>query len=930
MRRYWKRIAACLAVLVMLGTGYAMILPAATMENGQASEMENDIPMSEPNADETVSEQKETAEAWEVTLPEKLSGDWGEDLAAVAQSQIGYTESSTDTVVNDVGETCGFTRYGAWYGDEYRDWNGMFLSFCLHYAEIPEDAVKADADTAEMLRSAQEKGFYEEAGVYQPEVGDIAFLLDDQAGIVTEVSEEGVSVTAGDIDGAVAVIEQAQPLGYGSMEEARVLYDGTDTDSQPADEGEESIADENGDKISDNGSQPAAEEKVDGVQNQQNGSSEHSQAQMLENDVSVIEDAEPEQREDLYTYVMGRGFDNEDASFIVKLLDANGQEVEPDESDRYPIYEGETYTYSFSLYAPKGIPEAGEYEYKLPEGITAADFSAEEITADDGTVIGHLSVADDGTTVLVSMMDNTKVRLRIYFQVYLSFTVDEQGLPINEDIFFVTEETETIDKSWGINETGQLEWTIVARIPGYNGGDYHSWYFMDYGIPTPDLSEASVSITHGNQTETVPFVGTDEAEDSEIACYWDEAEVRNPRLWLVSKRTSHENCTGGSTDSLPDGLPDQWCTDWCLEESSVVTIQYVDDSWIIQNPEEFRRNSVDLYKDNEWVAMAEDRVQGYEMIKKEEAADGQFTITLNPEKTDLSSESREVIIRDQMTENLYYQRGTISIVTEDDDGVQQTLSYGTDYSVVVSDDLHHLEINILYPGKYMYTITYNVLVKAGAESEENYVNTAEVDVLGHHFETSVNGSMAYSSAEDYVVSMQKTEKETGEDVSGAEYGLYSSSGELLDSKITDENGRITFEGNPAEGVMLLSGYLYYLQEITAPEHYELSDIRYWFYYDNSTETEIDSLLTIAEGVGMYRPDKDKLEVVGNRGFTDDLVDGSSQTAKPIQVQDELIRYELPETGSTGTRMYTIAGLLLTGSAVTALYREKCKKRRNKK
>lgn len=100
-------------------------------------------------------------------------------------------------------------------------------------------------------------------------------------------------------------------------------------------------------------------------------------------------------------------------------------------------------------------------------------------------------------------------------------------------------------------------------------------------------------------------------------------------------------------------------------------------------------------------------------------------------------------------------------MTEDDDGVQQTLSYGTDYSVVVSDDLHHLEINILYPGKYMYTITYNVLIKAEAESEENYVNTAEVDVLGHRFETSKNGSMAYSSAEEYVVSMQKTEKETG-------------------------------------------------------------------------------------------------------------------------------------------------------------------------
>lgn len=909
-RTIWRRIVACLAVVVAVSTGYALILPAVTMEQQAVSESK-----------------KETEADWEATLPDALTGEWGTDLAAVAQSQIGYTESSTDTVVNDAGETCGYTRYGAWYGDEYGDWNGMFLAFCLHYAEIPEDAVKASADVSEILKEVQEKGFYKEAGQYEPEVGDIAFLPDAQAGVVTASAEEGVSVLAGDVSGTAAVIEKAEPLGYGSIEIAEKLYIENGAESQTESGEGEGSAGETGEQADDNGSQPAAEEKVDGVQNQQNGSSEHSQAQMPENDVSVTEDAETEQRENLCTYVMGRGFDNEKASFIVKLLDANGQEVEPDESDRYPIYEGEPYTYSFSLYAPKGIPEAGEYEYKLPEGITAADFSAEDITADDGTVIGHLSVADDGTTVLVSMVDNTKVRLRIYFQVYLSFTVDEQGVPVNKDIYFVTEETETIDKSWGISEKGQLEWTIVARIPGYNGGDYHSWYFMDSSsVRTPDLSKASVSITHGNQTETVPIVGTAEAEDSEIACYWDETEVRNPKLWLVSKRTSHENCTGGSTA----GLPDQWCTDWCLEESSVVTIQYVDDKWDIEKPDSMLRNTVDLYKDSSWAAGAEDSVKGYEMIKKEEAADGQFTITLNPEKTDLSSESRGVIIRDQMTENLYYQRGTISIVTEDDDGVQQTLSYGTDYSVVVSDDLHHLEINILYPGKYMYTITYNVLIKAEAESEENYVNTAEVDVLGHRFETSKNGSMAYSSAEEYVVSMQKTEKETGEYVSGAEYGLYSSSGELLDSKITDENGRITFEGNPAEGVMLLSGHLYYLQEITAPEHYELSDIRYWFYYDNSTEAEIESMLTIAEGVGMYRPDKDKLEIVSNHGFTDKVIEGSLQPAELIQVQDELIRYELPETGSTGTRMYTIAGLLLTGSAVTALYREKCKKRRNKK
>ena len=140
-RMIWRRIAACLAVVVAVSTGYALILPAVTMEQQAVSESK-----------------KETEADWEATLPDALTGEWRTDLSAVAQSQIGYTESSTDTMVNGAGETCGYTRYGAWYGDEYGDWNGMFLAFCLHYAEIPEDAVKASADVSEMLKTAQKKG----------------------------------------------------------------------------------------------------------------------------------------------------------------------------------------------------------------------------------------------------------------------------------------------------------------------------------------------------------------------------------------------------------------------------------------------------------------------------------------------------------------------------------------------------------------------------------------------------------------------------------------------------------------------------------------------------------------------------------------------------------------------------------------------------
>ena len=97
-------------------------------------------------------------------------------------------------------------------------------------------------------------------------------------------------------------------------------------------------------------------------------------------------------------------------------------------------------------------------------------------------------------------------------------------------------------------------------------------------------------------------------------------------------------------------------------------------------------------------------------------------------------------------------------------------------------------------------------------------------------------------------------------------------------------------------------------------------------YDNY----IKNLLSAAELEGLYRETDQLIENVLNHGYTDKEIVTGSNYADPIEVQDQLIWYELPETGSTGTRMYTIAGLLLTGSAVTALYREKCKKRRNNK
>lgn len=82
----------------------------------------------------------ETAEIWEQTFGDvPLTGNWRLDALAIAQSQLGYAESTKNYVLAEDGQTLmGYTRYGAWQGTPYDEWNAPFLAFCLHYAEVED------------------------------------------------------------------------------------------------------------------------------------------------------------------------------------------------------------------------------------------------------------------------------------------------------------------------------------------------------------------------------------------------------------------------------------------------------------------------------------------------------------------------------------------------------------------------------------------------------------------------------------------------------------------------------------------------------------------------------------------------------------------------------------------------------------------------
>ena len=169
----------------------------------------------------------ETADIWERTLPAALSGNWADDLIAVAESQLGYHESTNNYILDEGGYIHGYTRYGAWYGSPYGDWCAMFASFCLHYAGIPESAFPYEAGCTRWVELLTQAGLYTTGA---PERGVLVFFdknaddLADHVGIVTAVSDDGFQTIEGNLGKAVVSqthsYADGEVLGYGLLPNA--------------------------------------------------------------------------------------------------------------------------------------------------------------------------------------------------------------------------------------------------------------------------------------------------------------------------------------------------------------------------------------------------------------------------------------------------------------------------------------------------------------------------------------------------------------------------------------------------------------------------------------------------------------------------------------------------------------------------------------
>lgn len=169
----------------------------------------------------------ETAELWERTFAGvTLTGNWRQDTLAIAETQLGYAESTKNYVVAEDGETVkGYTRYGAWCEEPYGDWNVMFLTFCLHYAGV--EGVPPDRDCGGWVTSWADA--FEPAQSHTPAVGDLV-LFDrdgdgtaDRAGLVAQITDSGFAAMEGDAEDAVRLLTYGADdpgiLGYINLPE---------------------------------------------------------------------------------------------------------------------------------------------------------------------------------------------------------------------------------------------------------------------------------------------------------------------------------------------------------------------------------------------------------------------------------------------------------------------------------------------------------------------------------------------------------------------------------------------------------------------------------------------------------------------------------------------------------------------------------------
>ena len=176
----------------------------------------------------------------------ELPGVWADDLLTIAQTQLGYQESTANFALSMHSGRNGYTRYGAWYGIPYGDWCAMFISFCMSYAGISSEDMPYDSGCAHWVETLNQIGRFGWNGSYDPKPGDLIFYddgdgLSDHVGIVHWIDAYNgmIHTIEGNLYDRVSYREVSRYdntiLGYG------ILPENPDQDVEPEPAAEETV-----------------------------------------------------------------------------------------------------------------------------------------------------------------------------------------------------------------------------------------------------------------------------------------------------------------------------------------------------------------------------------------------------------------------------------------------------------------------------------------------------------------------------------------------------------------------------------------------------------------------------------------------------------------------------------------------------------------
>ena len=501
---------------------------------------------------------------------------------------------------------------------------------------------------------------------------------------------------------------------------------------------------------------------------------------------------------------------------------------------------------------------------------------------------------------------------------------------------------------------GKFLWEFQVTVPGREEGERAAYYtqIMDHmrvkdtgnatiAYVTNDADKAIVTAVYNGQTITVPRAeDATDADPFAWAVGWssDNGGIYYTRALLPLCRC---NCTAESchywdavnnccaaphyADSGWGAYRSDFCYCWTQEQNVTFTFAYeTNDPAII---EAYGNMGVNLQ--NEAVlqqtvyqpdgtertvtlgdATANVPIPGVFKKKLTKEFDGyiaHYQITINEARLMLTDGS-PLTINDVMTDTLAYISGSLVITAEDAGGNTTVLQQGVDYTVTYDGTgnqtdqsgkkVHVLDIVILKPQPVMYTLDYDttLIIPQHVTGGVTYSNAASITLWGKKI-TADTDEKGYTdiniAAKSYTVEMVKTCAKTKNPLSGATFGLYNAQGGLVGSGVTDATGKLKFQTNIIEGIILREHQLYYLQEIQPPPGYQLDDTKYWFCFCNEKDdtcTECNKLMMDTEAVRI------PFETIGI-----------------FNIANYPFNVELPATGGIGIILHVLCGMLLVSA-----------------